>query len=326
MSLPNWFSSDAVLLDEACPLPLDVPFTLQQAAAEGIPRGVLRVLHDHGLVRRLLHGVYGVAQLPDTIGTRCAALRLVVPDSAIVTDRTAAWLHGVDIQHRSAVYVPPPISVFSVSESRLRRPGIASGIRELRPRDIMCVDGFRVTSPLRTACDLGRLLWRFDALAALDGFLHLGLSHNELLAEVERFKGYRGVRQLRALAPLADSRAESPPESALRLHWYDAGLPRPEPQVWVYDNDGTAVYRVDLALEEVAFGAEFDGKEFHSTDEDREYDADRRQWMSDHRNWTFEIFVAEDVYGRRTDPGPRLRAGLAQARKSFRPWTLTRHF
>lgn len=325
MSHPSWFSADAVLLDEACPLPLDLPFTPQQAAAEGVQRSLLRVLHERGLVRRLLQGVYGVAQLPNTIGTRCAALRLVVPDSAIVTDRTAAWLHGVDIQHRSAVYVPPPISVFSTAESRLRRPGIASGVRGVRSRDVRLVEGLRVTSPLRTACDLGRLLWRFDALAALDGFLRLGLDHDELLVEVERFKGYRGVRQLRALAPLADGRAESPPESALRLHWYDAGLPRPEPQVWVYDDDGTAIYRVDLALEEVLFGAEFDGKEFHSSDEDREYDAERRAWMAEHRNWTFEIFVSEDVYPRRADPGPRLRAGLAKARRSISTWTLTRH-
>ncbi|WP_154402799.1 hypothetical protein [Nocardioides speluncae] len=325
MSRPSWCSSDVVLLDEDCPLPFDVPFTPQQAATEGVPRGVLRVLYERGLVRRLLQGVYGVAQLPDTIGTRCAALRLVVPDSAIVTDRTAAWLHGVDIQYRSAPYVPPPISVFSASGSRLRRPGVASGIRGLRSRDVTRIDGLRVTTPLRTACDLGRLLWRFDALAALDGFLRLGVDHDELLAEVERYKGYRGVRQLRAFAPLADGRAESPPESALRLHWYDAGLPRPEPQVWVYDDDGVAVFRVDLALEEVLFGAEFDGKEFHSSDEDRDYDADRRAWMTEHRKWTFEIFEAEDIYGRLADPGPRLRAGIAKARQSISRWTLTRH-
>src|SRR5206468_3759671 len=30
-------------------------------------------------------------------------------------------------------------------------------------------------------------------------------------------------------------------------HWYDAGLPRPELQVWVYDDDGVGVYRLDIA-------------------------------------------------------------------------------
>ena len=48
-------------------------------------------------------------------------------------------------------------------------------------------------------------------------------------AEIGRFRGFRGVVQLRCLAPLGDGRAESPGESALRLHWYDAGLPTPEP-------------------------------------------------------------------------------------------------
>ncbi len=61
----------------------------------------------------------------------------------------------------------------------------------------MELGGLRVTTPVRTACDLGRLLWRFDALAALDGYLRIGVDRDEVLLEMPRFRGYRGVRQLR---------------------------------------------------------------------------------------------------------------------------------
>jgi hypothetical protein len=250
-----WFSNDTVLLDGSCPLPLDLPFTAAIAATLGVSHAQLRRLVARGLVRRVCRGVYAVTQAPDDLAFRARALGLVVSPSAVVTDRTAAWLHGVDILPRSALTIPPPVSVFQRPGTRSRRDGVASGERMLLPRDVVEVGGLAVTSPLRTALDLGRLLWRFDALGALDQFLRIGVAADELLAEVERFKGFRGVVQLRFLASLADPRAESLAESALRLHWYDAGLPKPEPQWWVFDERGIALFRLDLALPEVLFAA-----------------------------------------------------------------------
>ena len=311
--MSSWFSNDTVLLDGSCPLPLDLPFTAALAATLGVSHAQLRRLLARGLVRRVCRGVYAVAQAPDDLVFRARALRLVVSPSAVVTDRTAAWLHGVDILPRSALSTMPPISVFQRPGTRSRRDGVASGERMLLPRDVVEVDGLAVTSPLRTALDLGRLLWRFDALAALDQFLRLGVDPGELLAEVERFKGYRGIVQLRFLAPLADPRAESLAESALRLHWYDAGLPKPEPQWWVYDEYGTALFRLDLALPEVLFAAEYDGTEFHTSDRDRAHDHERRGWLADCRGWLIEVFVNDDIYRLHADPARRLQAGLLQA-------------
>ena len=131
--------------------------------------------------------------------------------------------------------------------------------------------------------------------------------HDELLVEVNRFKGYRGVIQLRSLAPIADPRAESVAESALRLHWYDAGLPKPEPQWWVFDGFGVGLFRLDLALPEAFFACEYDGVEFHSSDEDRAADLDRRAWIESQRSWHIEVFTKEDVYALGADPTPRLR-------------------
>ena len=198
----------------------------------------------------------------------------------MVTDRTAAWLHGVDILPRSAVHEPPPLCVFGSTGSRLRRPEVASGIRTLPTDDVMVVHGVRVTTPLRTALDLGRLLWRFDALAALDGFLRIGVPARAPPAVRRALRGPARRRPAPLPRAVADGRAESPGESALRLHWYDAGLPRPELQWWVYDDHGVAMYRLDLALPDLRYAAEYDGRRFHDeNDEQREHDDERREWL-----------------------------------------------
>jgi len=185
----------------------------------------------------------------------------------------------------------------------------------LSKRDVMDLHGLTVTTPLRTACDLGRLLWRYDALAALDQFLRLGVPHDELLEQVSRFKGYRGVIQLRYLAPIADPRAESVAESALRLHWHDARLPPPEIQWRVFDDLGLGVYRLDLALPEAMFGAEYNGEEFHSSEGDREHDEVRLTWLDEQRNWHIEVFDKSHVYAQDGSAVPKLQQGLVVARR-----------
>jgi len=311
----DWLDERQLFLTLRCPLPLDVPFTGAQALALGVSRQTLRTMLDRGLLRRMLQGVYVAAQARDDMDLRARALALVVPDGAVVTDRSAAWLHGVALLPRSSGVRPPPVNVFHTSDTRMRRPGVAAGRRGLLPSDITVVQGIRVTTALRTALDLGRLLWKYDALAAIDAFLRIGVPHELIVAEVGRFKGYRGVRQLRALVPLGDGRAESPGESALRLNWYEAGLPRPDLQTWVYDDRGVGIYRLDITLPELLWAAEYDGEENHTSDEDQEHDADRRSWCERERHWMFDIFTKIDIYDRTTDPIERLADGFTRARK-----------
>jgi len=311
-----WLPSDLSLLDERCPLPLTGPFTAARAQELGVSRTRLATLSRRGLVRPVLRGVYAAAQVVDTIEFRAAALALVVPPTAIVTDRTAAWLHMVDVLAPSAVHEMPPVEIYSRAGSRLRRPDVASGERRMRDEDVMVANGVLVTTKLRTALDLGRRLNRFHALAALDALLRAGVRHEELLAGVERFRGERGVVQLRALAPLADPRPESPPESVLRLHWLDAsGMPPPEPQVWVHDG-GYARYRVDVGNDDLRYGAEYDGALFH---QDVEVDEGRRDWLDESGGWIIDAFTAEDIYPR-GDPTTRLQHGVYRARRRSGLW------
>ena len=310
MPSPSW--SHAPLLGPESPLPIDRPFTYAEASAEGVGSKLLARLVTSGRLRHVIHGVYVATQVPDSLGTRAQALKLVVPDHGVAVDRTACWLHFVDALPRKAAYEMPPLEIYSTAGSRTRRDGVSSGIRELRPTDIEVIDGLRVTTKLRTACDVGRLVWRYDAIGALDGLVRAGLSKDELLDAVERFKGQRGVLQLRRLVPIIDPLAESMPEGALRLHWHEADLPWPECQIWVHDDDGRPVFRIDLGHREVRYGVEYFGEQFHG-DAAKEADQARLGWLGG-RGWHMDVFVKAQVYGMEPHPDETLRAGFERAR------------
>jgi len=85
-----------------------------------------------------------------------------------------------------------------------------------------------VTTPARTAFDLGRHLKRSAALARLDALVRAApFRIEEVEALLQLYGPARGVRQLRDLMPLVDADAESPKESWLRLLLVDGGLPAP---------------------------------------------------------------------------------------------------
>lgn len=282
-------------------VPQGRPFTVGEAHALGLRPEDLRALVGAGLLRHPIRSVYCAAALEDTLFVRVAILRLVVPEDCVVTDRTAAWLWGAQAALAPNDHVEiPRIAVFAPPGRRLRNGLTDSGERMLTDRDVVELDGLLVTTPLRTACDLARLLHRDHALAALDGLAALGaFSVPELCAELGRFKGYRGVIQARALAPMTDPRSGSFGESVMRLRWRDAGLPKPECQVEIPAPNGS-YYLIDIGLPEEKFGGEYDGEEFHGPEQEQ-HDAHRRAWAREHETWTLVVARKHNVFGRDQD-------------------------
>lgn len=291
------------------------------ARQEGVRPDELSELVALGLLRRVFVDVYAAVQAPDSMRARAEALRLILPPNTVVTDRTAAWLHGIDILRRGAHLEAPELDTCTVTDTRMRRPGVDGRRRGLLRRDVTEISGLPVTTLLRTTCDLGRLLWRYDGLAAIDAALRVGLDRERLLAECDRFRGYRGIRQLRVLAPLGDPRAESPGESALRLHWYDAGLPSPDLQHSVHDDDGFVRFRLDVPAPDVRYAAEYDGMRYHSHPADRAHDAARRAWLRDARGWRIDVFTQDDVYRPGTKIVDALARGFHEQRRAMTRWT-----
>ncbi|MGA5463041.1 hypothetical protein [Mycobacterium sp. NPDC050041] len=140
------------------------------------------------------------------------------------------------------------------------------------------VDRMAVTSPARTAFDIGRhtihrvqAVQRLDALAAAT---RLDPAAVEGLAAAH--PGVRGLRRLRAVLPLVDGGAESPQGTVARLALVDAGLPAPRTQVNVFDEWGTFVARLDLAYERVKVGIEYDGPQHWTDPAVRQRDIDKQ--------------------------------------------------
>jgi hypothetical protein len=287
-------------------------FTLRQARELGITRGALEQLVASGEVMRVLHGVYWPASLADTLENRAHAVQLVMPTFAVICDQLAAWLHGVDTFDHRELEILPPVDVLSLrGHNRLRRRGCRGCTRELAPHDVTQLHGLTLTTELRTALDLGRKLPRRDALAALDAFMRLcGVHKADLIASLPRFAGRRGVRQLRELVAIADGRAESTGESWTRLAIHDAGIPAPTPQLWV-EHHGRRLFRLDLGWLRSKVAVEYDGEQFHDSDEQRKHDRRRRMWLRDH-GWTV-IVVRKDSFSDAT-----LHVWLAEVRAALR--------
>ncbi len=263
------------------------PFLRDDLTAFGISDYELRRLLDQREIRRVLQGVYVDNALPDSLELRARAAALVVSLHAVLCDRSAAWLLGVDVLAYREHEVIPQLEFFVLrGRRRIERQEIAGGERDLAAHDIVEILGVKVTSPLRTALDLGCRLPRYQAIAALDAIMRqYGLTRRQLEGELRRYRRRRGVVQLRQLVPLTDPRAESARESWTRLAILDSHLPKPELQHWVTEH-GRDVFRLDLAYPKSRIAIEYDGEAFHDlTDDQRERDRLRRAWLRD-RGWT----------------------------------------
>lgn len=205
--------------------------------------------------RRLYRGVYVDARVPDSVLLRVSGAALLLPGTAVFSGRTAAYLHGaVELSDlRRPIEVSVPVGV---------RFGPVAGLRvhqvRLPDSDVVDLGRRRCTSALRTALDLARSEPLPDAVAALDVLLARAIVGKGELGEAAALGTGRGSRQIRRAVELADARAESQPESRVRVLLALAGL-FPEVQHSVRDRDGNFVARVDLAFVEQRVAVEYDG-------------------------------------------------------------------
>lgn len=296
------------------PMPAFEPFTYRQALDAGVTRYQLARLVEAGLLRRPLRRVYLATEVGDSLALRAACLRLVVPPDCVVVDRHAGWLLGAQMILRPGEHLDlRPLSVFRPSgHGRLRNDLTASGERNLTEDDVMEVGGLQVTTPIRTAWDLGRVRWTDEAIAGLDAIFRLAaFSRDEFLDGIERFRKMRWVTTLRAIGPYADGRSESPGESVLRLRCLEAQVDV-VPQLEVY-RDGVLLARLDLGNEDILLAVEYDGDEWHSTPEQLEHDRARRSELA-MDGWLTLALRCEDVFGRQRMCDRIIREGAREAR------------
>lgn len=324
--LPAYLFGDPAVLDDRFPLPLTEPFTTAEARAQGVNQKQLVKLVKDGFLRRPMKGVYVVAQLEDSTDLRGRIMCKVAPPGTVITDWSATW-YWTGMDRPGAHLEVPRLDAFKLrGHDRLRNGVVRSGERWLLPSDVIALDGdVRVTVPIRTAWDLGRFVPATVAIGGMDALARTGaFSVNELAAGTELFRRQRGVVQLRELAPIVDPRAESLGESAVRLRWRRCpGLPAPELQIPVCDSNGFVLYWLDLGLEELRLGVEYDGEEWHSSDADRAHDITRRTALEDVHRYCIDVFRREHVFGPHEVVTRRIPDAIREARERLaRPTVL----
>jgi len=185
---------ESPFLDGSAPVPIDRPFTSASARAEGVDVRRLRSWLSSGHLVSPVHGVLYAAQLRDCLELRIECLRLVVPEHAVVTDRTAAWLHGAPMALEPNAHIRVPrVDLFLLPGGRIRRGVVRSGQRELFAHEIEEIGGLRVTTSTRAMCDLGMKLPRRQAFAAMCSMLKVGgFTLEDIRQEADvRFRGHR---------------------------------------------------------------------------------------------------------------------------------------
>jgi hypothetical protein len=285
-----------------------LPFRVSREGALGLSRYRIRTLMRDHQIRPLLRGVLVDTRVPDTRDLRCFALALVLPPHGVICHSSAAWAMKVDAFQPKDRFLLTPQCMVPHGASRSRYSGVHCIQGYLPDSDVMMVNGLRVTVPDRTTVDLMRTLRRPYALSVADAMVRAKLvTIAQLARRIRRLKHYPGIVQARELLLLVDPRAESPGESWLRLRLIDAGFPFPRPQLEVIDHRGRVIARIDLAYPEIKLAMEYDGAEYHSHDEDRSHDEERRDLLTDAYGWRVEPATKADVLG--TDPAYEINIG-----------------
>ncbi|MGC4111941.1 MAG: hypothetical protein QM747_16305 [Nocardioides sp.] len=211
--------------------------------------GHLRV--SHGLFLPEIEGLTAEAAFRREL----AAWRLVLPAGALFTHLTAARLYSWQLPR-----LPQSVPVFSASESdrsRPQRPGLLHS-RLVRPTSPTLIHGLPVDLPeeilLRAARDLGLL----DLLILVDSARRHGHLDRRRLADVVASRR-PGVRMLRKALSLSDERADSGPETLLRIFHVVMDVPV-TPQARLYDEHGSLVGQADLLVVGTNRLHEYDGE------------------------------------------------------------------
>jgi very-short-patch-repair endonuclease len=159
-----------------------------------------------------------------------------------------------------------------VRADRHARVGIIAHSWELMPGDVCLVASMRLTTPARTAFDIGRTRPVAVAVPILDSLMNAtGLRVADISALTDSRQGTRGMRQLRKTLELVDGGAESPQETRVRLLLVGAGLPKPETQIKFQ----ALRIRVDMGWREWKVAVEYDGVHHWADGRQRSWDIER---------------------------------------------------
>ncbi len=202
--------------------------------------------------RYMFRDVYVNARLPESPELRMKAIALKLPPGAAITGRSAAHLWGAHLTN-------PGDDIEVLTPTRLSIRGVTTRTGLIAGDETTTLQAIPLTTPHHTAFEIARSLPLLGAIAWIDALARAQhISTASLVAHVTRHEGEPGSRIAQSVLSKADPRAESPPESQVRVQLHDAGMTF-IPQ-WNIVHNGFFIARVDLALPALKLAVEYDGQ------------------------------------------------------------------
>lgn len=210
--------------------------------------------------RAVMPGIYARKNAVLTQAQRLQAVGLWMPAGSALAGMAAAHLHGERWVSEEAATAH--VDLYA-SRSMRARAGIRIRriITPLHPDRLTVVGSAAITSVARTAVDIAR--WEGDdeaAIVAVDSLCNsTGMPVVDVLDEAETLGGLHGLARARRLLLKCDDRADSPPETRMRLIICASPLPDPVPQLPIRDEFGTLVTTADLGYAGAKVAIFYDG-------------------------------------------------------------------
>jgi len=262
-------------------------FTRSQAASCGFSHDEVDGRLARGLWIRLHCSVYRIAGGPLTFDGRVLAAVLAGGAGAYASHTTAALRYCFErIEDRTLRITVPRSRRVVIPGVVVHQSTIAWGVTK--------VGRIPVTAPTRTLIEIAGLVGAAELEDALDDIWRRHIvTIKGCLEALDRIGPARGTRILRKLLyeRVGERPSGSGRENATRRLLEAAGLPRPERQTVIRDEDGVGLARPDLVYPDVKIAIEFDSTKWHGSRESLARDHARQNRLSA-AGWL--VFVADD--------------------------------
>jgi len=228
--------------------------------------------HDHAMARAVADGHWvRVRRGAYVLGEIYAELDLSARYDLLCRAAVRQAVTPVVLSHTSALSQwGCPLWDAGLTEVHLTRPDQRSQRREAQIRhhkgvlvdgDVVEHNGLLVTSPVRAALEYTTVGDVEHSLVEIDDLLHRKLVDLAALrARYAEMARWPNTLITDLVLRLADARSESVGETRARYLVWSQGLPAPEVNYPIVDENGVEVARVDLAWPAYGLFLEFDGK------------------------------------------------------------------
>ena len=281
-------------MHEPRPLPHAVGdiFTTGEGYSAGATRGRLRSRDLDSAV----HGVRRSSMEDVTFIDHCRMLLQRAPGHAFLSHSTAALVWGAPLPWHLEADRRIHIGV-AAPAARLHSRGVVGHQMHVEPHDVTEWGGVPVTSPARTWFDLASILRLDDLVAVGDYLINRAapfVDRVELARLLGRSEGHRGIRAAREALGLLSERAESRPESRLRVLLVTSGLPVPEINHPLVNTETGRQIRPDFLFRNEMVILEYQG-DYHRTRSQWRKDMTRRARL-EAQGWKVMELNADDLH------------------------------